>query len=201
MQHRKLSSDHGYSLSVQDVDLLARLNAYFDQLDQRLRQGHGWLIFNSSRDRGARLLRLILQRLDLYRPFVSLYHLPWRDFALHAYVSTIALPRDASLIERDEVGSSRQREFAIASNVANATASQLLNADLVILSNIDPARAHETVALSQTAVERAARRRAVIALTGHDPWSLASAFDATDPTGTTWRHFYSAMQETSFIAH
>lgn len=201
MQNRKLGGDHGHSLSVQDGDLLARLNVYFDQLDQRLQQGQGWLIFNSSRDRGARLVRLILQRLDLYRPFVSLYHLPWRDFALHAYVSTIALPRDASLVERDEAGSPRRREFTIASNVASATTSQLINADLVILSNIAPVREHETLALCQTAVERAARRRAVIALTGHDPWSLASAFDAADPTGTTWRHFYAAMQETSCIAH
>lgn len=196
MQDRMFS--HG--VSVQDADLLGRLNLYFDHLDQRLEQGQGWLIFNSSRDRGARIVRLLLERLDDYRPFVSLYHVPWRDFALHAYISTVALPRDASLIEDDDADSSRRREFSIASQVANATAFQLAYADLVILSNIDPAQPHETIALTQTTVERAAHHRAIIALTSHDPWSLAEAFGAADPSGTTWRHFFGAMQESSLIA-
>lgn len=188
-------------VSVQDVDLLGRLNDYFDHLEQRLAQGHGWLIFNNSRERGARILRLLLSRLEGYRPFVSLLHLPWRDFALHAYISTIALPRDASLVAEETEDSARRREFVIASSVANATAFQLHHADLVILSNLAPAKLHETLMLSQTAVERAARRRAVIALTEHDPWSLAEAFGAADPTGTTWRHFYQTMRESSSIAH
>ena len=205
MRDRSLDDDRG--LPVQDVDLLGRLNAYFDDLDQRLQQGQGWLIFNSTRDRGARILRLLLQRLDLYRPYISLHHMTWRDFAIHAYVSTIALPRDASLLKEqddqpgDETASSRHREFAIASNVTNATAFQLTFADLVILSNIDPAQLHETIVLSQTAVDRAAHRRAIIALTQHDPWSLAGAFNQADHTGTTWRNFVDAMQQTSLIAH
>ena len=71
-------------LSTQDTDLLGRLSVYFDSLEQRLQAGQGWLIFNSGSDRGARIVRFILGRLNLYRPFVSFYHLPWRDFALHA---------------------------------------------------------------------------------------------------------------------
>src|SRR5438105_206325 len=114
---RKLMQDRtfGGGVSIQDADLLVRLNSYFDHLEQRLDQGQGWLIFNSSRERGARILRLLLARLDGYRPFVSLLHLPWRDFALHAYISTVALPRDASLVAEEEEGSARKREFAIAS--------------------------------------------------------------------------------------
>ncbi len=188
-------------LSVQDTDLLKRLNAYLDTLEQHLQQGQGWLIFNSAQRRGDRIVRLLLERLALYRPFFSFYHLPWRDFALHAYVSAIALPRDASSVEEDGDDSPRRREFAIASSVANATALQLAHADLVILSNIAPAQPHETIALTRTAVERAAGGRAVIALTRHDPWSLAEAFEAADPSGTTWRHFYGTMQQTSLIAH
>ncbi len=191
----------GDDVSIQDVDLLARLNAYFDRLDDRLEHGQGWLIFNSSRERGARILRLLMARLDGYRPFVSHCHLPWRDFALHAYISTIALPRDAAVVEEEGAGSARKREFAIASGVMNATTFQLQHADLVILSNLNPATAHETLVLSQTAVERAARRRAIIALTAHDPWSLSDAFESADPTGTTWQHFYGAMQGNSLIAH
>jgi hypothetical protein len=191
----------GDGVAIQDVDLLARLNAYFDHLEGRLDQGQGWLIFNSTRERGARILRLLLARLDAYRPFVSLLHLPWRDFALHAYISAVALPRDASLVADEEEGSARKREFAIASGVANATAFQLAHADLVILSNLSPTTLTEAILLSQTAVERTARRRAVIALTEHDPWTLADAFNAADPTRTTWQHFYSAMRTSSLIAH
>lgn len=197
MQERTFSD----GFSVQDADLLSRLNAYFDHLDDRLHHGQGWLIFNSSRDRGARIVRLLIERLDDYRPFVSLFHVPWRDFALHAYISTIALPRDAALAQDDDAGSPRRREFDIASRVANATTFQLAHADLVILNNIAPAQPHETLALTQTAIERTARRRAIIALTEHDPWTLSDAFAAADPTGATWRHFYDAMQESSFIAH
>lgn len=190
----------GGGVSIQDTDLLVRLNSYFDHLEQRLDQGQGWLIFNSSRERGARILRLLLARLEGYRPFVSLLHLPWRDFALHAYISTVTLPRTASLVTEEEEGSTRKREFAIASGVANATAFQLAHADLVILSNLNPAKLHETLLLSQTAVERVARRRAIIALTEHDPWSLSAAFNTADPTGTTWQHFYGAMRDSSLIA-
>ena len=188
------------NLSTQDADLLARLSVYFDTLEDRLKQGQGWLIFNSGRDREARIVRFILGRLDLYRPFVSFYHLPWRDFALHAYVSTVALPQDAALVEQAEEDSPRRREYTIATSVATATSFHLTHADLVIITNIHPSQFHEALVLSQTAVERTARRRATIALTPHDPWSLANAFDATDPTSTTWRRFYEAMHQTSLVA-
>ena len=158
MQDRTFES----GVPVQDVDLLGRLNAYFDHLDQQLAHGRGWLIFDNSRERGARILRLLLSRLEGYRPFVSLLHLPWRDFALHAYISTIALPRDASLLDAATDEGVRRREFGIASSVANATTFQLQFADLVILSNLAPAKLHEALMLSQTAVERTARRRAII---------------------------------------
>ncbi len=190
----------GDGVSIQDADLLVRLNGYFDNLDQRLAQGQGWLIYNSSRERGGRILRLLLSRLDGYRPFFSLYHLPWRDFALHAYVSTVALPRDASLVAEEEDGSVRKREFALATGVANATAIQLAGADLVILSGLAPATLLEALALSQAASERVARRRAVIALTEHDPWSLSGAFAAADPTGGSWQHFHDAMRASSYMA-
>ena len=40
---------------IQDQDLLLRLNQYFEVLDQRLRHGQGWFIFNAS---GSRLNRI-----------------------------------------------------------------------------------------------------------------------------------------------
>ena len=96
-------------LSVQDADLLVRLSAYCDHLDQRLEQGQGWLIFNSSRDRGARILRLLLTRLDEYRALFNLCHLPWRDFALHAYISAVELPSRISAVLARSLASARER--------------------------------------------------------------------------------------------
>ena len=49
-------------------------------------------------------------------------------------------------------------------------------------------------------LRRGHRRRATIALTPHDPWALADAFAAVDPSSTTWRRFYDAMHATSLVA-
>ena len=196
MRERILLGD----LSTQDADLLGRLTAYFDTLEDRLRQGQGWLIFNSSSDRGARIIAFILSRLNEYRPYFSYYHLPWRDFALHAYVSTVELPKDAPLLEQAGEDNPRRRGHTIATSVATATSFHLAHADIVVLSNIRPSQLHETLVLSETATERTARRRATIALTPHDPWTLASAFEGADPSSTTWRRFYDAMHQTSLVA-
>lgn len=187
-------------LCVQDADLLARLNGYCDRLEQRLEHGQGWLIFNSSHDRGARILRLLLTRLEEYRALINLCHLPWRDFALHAYIRTVELPREAEQPE-EEVPPPLKRERDLATTITSAVEVQLKYADLLILSNLHPTKLHETIVLSQTAIERANRHRAIIALTAHDPWSLSTAFEQADPTGTTWQHFYGAMRESSYIAH
>ena len=189
-------------LSVQDADLLARLNTYCDHLVQRVEQGQGWLIFNSSRDRGARILRLLLARLDEYRAHFNLCHLPWRDFALHAYISAVELPRAAALDDDDTTTAALPlHERDLARTITTATEIQLKHADLLILSNLHPTKLHETVALTQTVTQRTARHRAIIALTAHDPWSLSEAFDRADPSHTTWQHFYTAMLESSYIAH
>jgi hypothetical protein len=188
-------------LSVQDADLLARINAYCDRLEQRLEQGQGWLIFNSSQDRGARILRLLLTRLEEYRALINLCHLPWRDFALHAYIRTVELPEAGAQTDDAAPPTPLQRERDLATTITNAVEVQLKYADLLILSNLHPTKLHETIVLSQTAMERANRHRAIIALTDHDPWSLSTAFAQADPTGTTWQHFYTAMRDSSYIAH
>lgn len=188
-------------VSVQDADLLVRMNVYCDQLEHRLAQGQGWLIFNSSRERGARILRLLLARLHGYEPTLTFYHLPWRDFALHTYISTFTLPQEAPLIASEAAGSTRRREYELATGVANATAFQIAHADLLILSALNPATLSETVAVSQAAITRVAQRRATIVLTAHDPWTLAQTFTDADPTGTTWQHFYTSMHSANLIAH
>ena len=188
-------------IGVQDTDLLSRLNNYCDHLGQRLEQGQGWLIFNSAPERGARILRLLASRLGGYGPTVDFCHLPWRDFALHTYISTVTLPQDAALLATEGEESPRRREYTLATGVANATAFQIAHADLLVLSGINPTTLPEALALSQATVERIARRRATVALTAHDPWSLARAFNEADTTGTTWTRFYEGMRRASLIAH
>ena len=189
------------AISVQDTDLLSRLNNYCDHLEARLEQGQGWLIFNSTPERGTRILRLLSSRLSGHGSTLDFFHLPWRDFALHTYISTVTLPQDAALIATEAEGSPRRREYTLATGVANATAFQIAHAELLVLSGVNPANQTEALALSQATVNRVARHRATIALTPHDPWSLAGAFNAADSTGTAWTQFYEGMRRASLIAH
>lgn len=85
-------------VSVQDRDLLGRLVQYFGSLDARIKEGQGWLIFGADRGRAARITRFALERLAERRPFVSYYHVPWRDFALNAYMLKVEL-RDTPAAE------------------------------------------------------------------------------------------------------
>src|SRR5262249_57373449 len=79
-------------VSIQDRDLLARLTTYFAHLETRIKEGQGWLIFNASRARAGRITKFMLDRLAEHRPFVSYYFVPWRDFALNAYMTRVELP-------------------------------------------------------------------------------------------------------------
>jgi hypothetical protein len=78
--------------SIQDRDLLLRLSLYFDSFDQKVRQGQGWFIFNAGGGRARRISRFIERRLDDHQPGIHSFVLPWRDFALSAYVNEVGLP-------------------------------------------------------------------------------------------------------------
>src|SRR5947208_821786 len=84
-------------VSVQDRDLLVRLNGYFAVLESRIKEGQGWLIFNANRARAARITKFMLDRLVEHRPFVSYYFVPWRDFALNAYMVRVELPSNPAI--------------------------------------------------------------------------------------------------------
>src|SRR5690606_32170270 len=68
-----LNLDRQRSASLQDIDLLGRLSHYFDTLDEHVRAGHGWFIFNAAGGRGARLVSLILSRLAEAPSLVTYY--------------------------------------------------------------------------------------------------------------------------------
>lgn len=187
-------------LTTQDADLLARLNSYFDDLEHCVNKGQGWLIFNCGGERGARVRQLVLNRLALLRPLYSYYHVAWRDLALHSYVSTVALPKDAPLVADEDAASPRRQQFEIATSVAHATMYHLTMSDIVVLSGVHPTHQHEALALTDTAVRRASVRRATIVLTPHDPWELPRAFNAADPSSGSWQRFFDAMSSASLIA-
>src|SRR5579863_5928667 len=108
----------GENVTVQDRDLLGRLSAYFDSIDLRLREGQGWVIFNADRRRAARISRFIGDRLREYRPLVSSYLVPWRDFALNAYMLKVELAPGQAPTAVERADPRQVQEYAIAGRVS-----------------------------------------------------------------------------------
>jgi hypothetical protein len=184
-------------LSVQDRDLLGRLSQYFDGLQLRLREGEGWLIFNASRARGARLTRFIAERVAEYRPLFSSYFLPWRDFALNAYMVSVEL---IALDPAQVVDAHLQQEYRIADRVTKDMHYHMLYSDLFVLSGIAPAHPHEAQQLNAVVAERQKRRLATILVTPRTLDGLAADFRTADPSGALWDDFYGRAYETCLIA-
>ena len=191
------------NVSLQDRDLLGRLSLYFQNLDARVKEGQGWLIFSCDRGRSARVTRFMLDRLAERRPFVSYYHVPWRDFALNAYMLKVELrgaaegevappgeaPLDRSAVERDIAGRVTRDQFY-----------QMRFADVLLLSGLAPAHRHEIEHLDAVTSERFARRLPTILLTPRAPHELASDFHRLDGGDQSWARLYSGMYGSSLIA-
>lgn len=184
-------------LSVQDRDLLARLSQYFDTVQMRLREGQGWLIFNADRKRGARITQFVAERVGEYRPLLSYYLLPWRDFALDAYITNVELPaKDQSQTDDVHV----RQEYRIADRVSQDIRYHMLYCDLFVLTGIAPSHAHEALHLVHVVEQRHDRKMASILITPKMPGELAADFRAMDPSGSLWERFFGRMYETSLIA-
>ncbi|MGH2534110.1 MAG: hypothetical protein ACRDJW_17720 [Thermomicrobiales bacterium] len=185
---------------LQDRDLLQRLSLYFDALEMRLRQGQGWFIFNAPAGRGHRIASFIQSRVTEYEPSVSACFLPWRDFALSAYVKEVGLPelqprRDAAT--KDERA---RREYDLASRITRDLSERMLSTDLLVLTGLKPAYWHEAIMLDQTLEERYRQRLATILLTPDMPQELEAEFESVDPTRTYWERLFQRMYETSLVA-
>ncbi len=122
---------------LQDRDLLQRLSLYFDAVDHRLRHGEGWFIFNARGGRSGRIAGFIQHRLAEQEPPVSHYVLPWRDFALSAYVNEVGLPKLASEVK---TGVKAKREFELATRVTYNTWTRMVSTDLLVLVDLIWAR-------------------------------------------------------------
>ena len=184
---------------LQDRDLLQRLSLYFDAFDARLRQGQGWFIFNAKHARSGRIATFIQHRLAEYRPLVSYYFVPWRDFALSSYVQEVGLPAltpKAAGVPSDKAN----REYELAARLTRDTYAQMDSTDLLILVGLKPAHRHEALSLDRMIDGRYQRRLATILLTPDMPQELEAEFENLDPTRMVWDRLFQRMYETSLVA-
>ncbi|MEI6045261.1 MAG: hypothetical protein WCS37_13000 [Chloroflexota bacterium] len=184
----------------QDRDLYARLNQYMDTVELSLKQGRGWFIFNADRTRAARISTLLLERLAGYRPFVSYFHVPWRDFSLNAYMKEVELSDE----ERNQAQAANdqhlKKELNIARRVTTDTSWAMLVSDLVIISGLAPKHDHEARRLAQVMEGRFNRQMATVLITPQMPHELAEDFDQLAPETDFWGNLYGRMYKTGFMA-
>lgn len=184
---------------LQDRDLLLRLSLYFDAFEQRLRQGQGWMIFNAAAARSTRIATFIQHRIAEYNDTVVAYMLPWRDFALNAYVTEVGLPKltppdEAGLDDRAKAG------YEVAKHISAETNDRLMFSDLLVLTGLKPTHMHEAMCLDRTIEERYRKRLATILVTPDFPNELEAEFRTVDPTSTVWPRVFQRMYETSLVA-
>jgi len=185
-------------IPLQDLDLLNRLSQYFDSLDQHLRAGHGWFIFNATGARGARIASFIANRLRDYMPMATVYFVPWRDFSLNAYM--VAVELESLRPQEGQLEGKAKQEFDIATRVSRDAMVRMVAADLLIVSGMRPAHRHEVVFLDETVARRYDQRLSTILLTPYRADALAEAYEEVVPHSPFWERLYSRMYERSFIA-
>lgn len=186
-------------IPLQDRDLLQRLNAYFDTLETRLRLGEGWLIFNATGARAARINQFLLYRMQLLRPLLSYQFMPWRDFSLTSYMVQVELKSITA--EQDELTGKAKQEFDIATRVSRQSMVGAVTADLLVLSGLRPQHSHEVTYLEDTIAHRYRGRLATIILTPEQPHELAEDITRHSVLGEeSWRRMSAVLYETSLVA-
>jgi len=195
------------NVSVQDRDLLTRLTAYFANLEQRVKEGQGWLIFNADRARAGRVTKFVLERLAEHRPFVSYYFVPWRDFALNAYMARVELPSQAGPETAETTTASGivvpariSVEHDIAGRVSRDQYYQMCFADVLVVSGLAPEHRHEVEHLDAILADRFGKRLPTILLTPRAPHELPAAFAALPGGAAAWSRLYDGMYGSSLIA-
>jgi hypothetical protein len=182
---------------IQDRDLLQRLSLYFDAVENRLRQGEGWLIFNASNRRSRRIAGFIQQRLSEHRPPVSYFLMPWRDFALSAFVTEVGMPSLAPTVATDDRA---RAEFDLAARVTSSTWTRMLSTDLLVVDGCKPAHRHEAELLDRTLANRQSQRLATILMTPDMPGELEAELETVAPNGRYWDSIFGRMYETGLVA-
>ncbi|MBA2276195.1 MAG: hypothetical protein H0W06_00400 [Chloroflexia bacterium] len=181
---------------LHDRDLLLRLRLYFDALDQRLRTGEGWLIFNAEEARSRRISGYVKQRLTESTPSRSYSIVSWRDFALSAYVQQLNI--GGTTLDVDTVRQRRERD--VASHVTRATLDALTGSEFLVVTGLKPAHMHEAVFLDWTIERRYQQRLATMLVTPDLPQELEADLATLDPTRRFWQRLFERMYETSLVA-
>ena len=189
--------DERNALPLQDVDLLTRLSQYFDTLDQQVRTGHGWLIFNATGERGLRVGSYISGRLSQIDSQFSWYLVPWRDFSLNAYLVQVELQSLAQQIGSD---GHVKREFDIAARISRDSMVKMVATDVLVLTGVKPSHAHELSFLDQTVERRYEQRLPTILVTPEQPHALPEVFHEAAPDTPFWDRLFVKMYERSLIA-
>ncbi|MBI2939175.1 MAG: hypothetical protein HYY04_01955 [Chloroflexi bacterium] len=182
-------------VSLQDRDLLARLTQYFASFESRLREGQGWLIFNSPRPRTTRVAQFITDRLNELRPLFSFYVVPWRDFALNAYMMKVELvsltPPSADHLSL---------EYRIAGRVTQDMVYHMRYTDLLVLPGVNPEHPHEVEHLSTVIEARREQRRPSVLITPLTPQQMGERIDRLLHQPGYWDQLFTYFYQTSLIA-
>lgn len=185
---------------LQDKDLLLRMSWYFDTLDQKLRQGHGWFIFNADSSRSQRIIRFVEGRLRDSDLSVDSFALLWRDFALNAYVNEIGIPQ-LEPGPGDTLADERlNQEIAIARHVSKDLWDRFQTSDLLMVIGLQPAYQHEVAFLDKALEARYLQRRATIILTPEQPQRLEADLTSLDPETGAWDRLIARVYERSLVA-
>jgi hypothetical protein len=185
---------------LQDRDLLQRLSVYFDGFHHRLRQGEGWFIFNAPGTRASRITTFIQYRLADYRPEVSACIIPWRDFAINAYIKEVGLSELSPEVEVQKPDPRVKQEYEIAVQVTREACNEMSYSDVLVLSGLKPSHEHEAVFLDHMLEERYRQKLATIILTPDMPKELEAEFESLDPSRGVWERLFQRMYETSLVA-
>lgn len=189
--------DESETLPLQDLDLFTRLTQYFDAFEQHLRAGHGWFIFNASGARALRVSAFIAGRVNEYRPWVSSYLVPWREFSLNAYMVEVELH---AISEPDSLEGKARAEFDIASRVSRDQMVKMVASDLLIVTGLRPNHPHEIEFLDKAIEQRFRQQLSTILISPQLPHELSVTFDQTVPGAPLWDRLFDRMYQRGFIA-
>lgn len=183
---------------VQDVDLFGRLSQYFEQLDQNFSNGLGWLIFNASGARGRRISNHVVNGFRKTEIPLFFQHVPWREFALNAYMVQVELQQ----IEQsgEELAGHAKDEYDIATRVSRDSLVKMVAADVLILSGVTPQHRHEVDLLDQTIERRHNLMAPTIVLTPSQPHEIAIEVTRIAPDDTIWERMFERLYRRCLVA-
>ena len=187
-----------FNVSLQDRDLLQRLNLYFDALGTHLQSGEGWLIFNARPGRDSRITRYIQQRVQ-EASATSTFLVPWRDFSLTAYMVEVEL--QSASVKVASMEPARKREVEIANKVSQQTMIRMVTDDLLIVPGVSVRHSHEVRYLAATIQARYNGRLSTIILTPDAPQDFETAVTRHAERGhEAWNELSQRLFATSFLA-